>query len=185
MKANEDNFVDLIKRRREEGLVYVIRTYGGLLKSIVNRRLFASPDRVEECMNDIFLGIWRNIDCYDADRGSFAGWAAGVARLEAIDMLRRIQREQKTVSLEETELEIPQEDATLLELTEQELSKETKEILGCLSPKDQELFRRIFLLEEEPEEAGQALGMTRDNVYVRIFRGKKRIRSKFGERKRA
>ena len=87
--------------------------------------------------------------------------------------------------LEEMELEIPKEDTALLELTEQELSKETEEILSCLSPKDQELFRRIFLMEEEPEEAGSALGLTRDNVYVRIFRGKKKIRSKFGERKRA
>ena len=185
MKANEDNFVDLIRKSREEGLVYVIRTYGGLLKSIVQKRLFASPDRVEECMNDIFLGIWKNIDCFDESRGSFVNWAAGVARLEAIDTLRRIQREHLSMSLEELEMEIPKEDMALQKLTEQELSKETEEILKCLSGRDQELFRRIFLMEEEPEEAGQALGMSRDNVYVRIFRGKKKIRSKFGERKRA
>ena len=107
MKANEDNYVNLIKCRREEGLVYVIRTYGGLLKSIVQKRLFASPDRVEECMNDIFLGIWKNIDCFDESRGSFVNWAAGVARLEAIDTLRRIQREHLSMSLEELEMEIP------------------------------------------------------------------------------
>ncbi len=185
MKANENNFVDLIRRRREEGIVYVIRTYGGLLKSIVKKRLFTSPDRVEECMNDIFLGIWKNIDCYDETRGSFVNWAAGVARLEAIDTLRKIQREHPSLSLEETELEIPREDTELLRLTEQELSKETEKILQCLSPKDRELFCRIFLMEEEPEEAGRAMGMSRDNVYVRIFRGKKKILSKFGERKRA
>lgn len=185
MKANEDNFIDLIKQRREEGLVYVIRTFGGLIRSIVQKRLFAAPDRVEECMNDVFLGIWRNIDCFDGSRGSFVNWAAGVARLEAIDALRRIQRERRAVSLEEMEAEIPKEDEALRKLTEQEFSKETEEILRCLSPKDQELFRRIFLMEEEPEEAGKALGLSRDNVYVRIFRGKKKIRSKFGERKRA
>ena len=82
-------------------------------------------------------------------------------------------------------MEIPQEDPSFLKLAEQELSKETEEILGCLKPKDQELFRRIFMDEEEPEEAGEALGISRDNVYVRIFRGKQKIRSKFGERKRA
>ena len=131
MKANEDNFVDLIKYRREEGLVYVIRTYGGLLKSIVQKRLFASPDRVEECMNDIFLGIWKNIDCFDESRGSFVNWAAGVARLEAIDTLRRIQREHPSVSLEELEMEIPKEDMALQKLTEQQLSKETEKIRSC------------------------------------------------------
>lgn len=29
MKANESNFVELIKKRREEGILYVIETYGG------------------------------------------------------------------------------------------------------------------------------------------------------------
>lgn len=136
-------------------------------------------------MNDIFLGIWQNIDSFDESKGSFVGWAAGVARLEAIDTLRRLQREPRLTSLEDMELEIPQEDSTILRLAEQELSKEMEEILSYLSPKDQELFRRIFVDEEAPEAAGNALGISRDNVYVRIFRGKKKIRGKFKERKRA
>lgn len=183
MKANETNFIDLIKKQKEEGILYVIETYGGLLHSIVRKRLFMAPDKIEECMNDIFLGIWRNIDSYDASKGSFEGWAAGVARLEAIDTLRKRKRELETVPIEG--LEIPKEDPSFLELANQELSKETEELLGCLNEKDQELFRRIFLEDQEPEEVGEALGMSRDNVYVRIFRGKQRIRSKFGERKRA
>ena len=101
-------------------------------------------------MNDIFLGIWRNIDCFDESKGSFLNWAAGVARLEAIDTLRKVQREQKVVPLEE--IEILQEDTTWSTFAQQELSKETEEILKCLSPKDRELFRRVFLDEEEPEE---------------------------------
>ncbi len=183
MKANENNFVDLIRQGREEGIRYVIETYGGLLKSIVGKRLSPWPDRAEECMNDIFLGIWRNIDSFDETRGSFACWAAGVARLEAIDMLRRMKRQLQTVSLEE--VEIPLEDPAIEELVKQEFSKETEEILACLQPKDRELFRRIFLEEEEPEAAGHALGISRDNVYVRLFRGKRKIRRKFQERKRA
>lgn len=185
MKANEHNFVELIRKRREEGILYVIETYGGLLKSIVRKRLFYWPDRIDECMNDIFLGIWQNIESFDPDKGSFANWAAGVARLEAIDVLRKLRREPQSVSLEDAENEFPQEDSTFQKIAEQELSRETEEILGCLPPKDQELFRRIFLLEEEPEAAGNALGISRDNVYVRIFRGKRRIQRKFGERKRA
>lgn len=185
MKANEHNFVELIKRRREEGILYVMDTYGGLLHSIVRKRLYAAPDRMEECMNDIFLGIWKNIDSFDESRGSFVNWAAGVARLEAIDTLRKIQRESRvqTVSLED--MEIPQEDTAFLRPAEQELSKETEEILKCLSEKDKELFRRIFLEEEDPGKAGEALGISRDNVYVRIFRGKRKIRKNLKERKRS
>ena len=48
MKANEDNFISLIKKRREEGIRYVMEEYGGLLQSIVKKRLFGMPDRIEE-----------------------------------------------------------------------------------------------------------------------------------------
>ena len=100
-------------------------------------------------------------------------------------MLRRIQRELRFQAVPLEGVEIPQEDVSLLELTELELSGETKKILECLNPKDRELFCRIFMGEEEPEKAGAALGISRDNVYVRIFRGKQKIRRKFKERKRA
>ena len=106
MKAKEDNFVEWIKKRREEGILYVMETYGGLLYSIVRKRLFMAPDRIEECMNDVFLGIWKNIDSFDESRGTFKNWAAGVARLEALDTLRRIQRELRfqKVSLEDVDI---------------------------------------------------------------------------------
>ena len=89
MKANEDNFISLIKKRREEGIRYVMERYGGLLASIVGKRLYCMPDRIDECMNDIFFGIWNNIGSYDPERSSFKNWAAGVARFHAIDYLRK------------------------------------------------------------------------------------------------
>lgn len=181
MKANEQNFISLIKARREEGILYVIETYGGLLRSIVAKRLFAFPDRTEECMNDIFLGIWLNIDSFDETKGSFTGWACGAARLEAIDALRKIRREKTTVALED--IEIAQEDQELLQIVERELSEETEEILSCLSEKDQELFKRIYLEDQDPAATGQSMGLSTDNVYVRLFRGKKKIRRKVRERK--
>lgn len=174
MRANEDNFIRLLRQRREEGISYVIEIYGGLIRRIVYGRLSNFPDRAEECMNDIFLGIWQNIDSFDGKKGSFMNWAAGVARLETIDMLRRIQREKSMVPIED--VEILQEDKELLNLVEQDISEETEAILNCLSTKDKELFRRIFIEEEKPEDAGCAMGMSRENVYVRIFRGKKKIR---------
>lgn len=183
MRADETNFVKLIREGKEAGIEFVIDTYGPLLASIVKKRLYAVPERVEECMNDVFFGIWKNIDCYDERKGSFVSWAVGVARLEAIDMLRRMRREHQTVPLEK--LEIAREDGAFEALVSRELSEETEEILGCLSEKDQELFRRIFVEEQEPEEAGKALGMTRDHVYVRLSRGKKKLRGKLKERKRA
>ncbi len=181
MKVTEENFISLIRQRREEGILYVMETYGGLLQSIVRKRLSMAPDRVEECMNDIFLGIWQNIGSFDESKGSFVNWAAGVARLEAIDTLRKMQREYARLSLDDAGL--ASEDDTLSRLTSHKLSEETEALLSCLSPKDKELFQRIFLEEEAPEEAGHAMGLSRNNVYVRLSRGKKKIRNSVKGRK--
>ena len=104
MKANEDNFISLIKKRREEGIRYVMERYGGLLASIVGKRLYCMPDRIDECMNDIFFGIWNNIGSYDPERSSFKSWAAGVARFHAIDYLRKYGKQPDQTALEEVEL---------------------------------------------------------------------------------
>ncbi len=183
MKADQTNFVSLIRRGREEGILYVIDVYGAYLQAIVRRRLFSVPYLVDDCMNDIFFGIWKNIDSFDEAKGSFQGWAAAVARLKAIDYLRRAARDLKTVSLDELEWELLQEDAALAAILERELSGELKELLSNLNEKDQELFWRVYAEQEEPEQAGARLGITKNNVYVRLFRGKKKLRKLAEQRK--
>ncbi|MDE6619117.1 MAG: sigma-70 family RNA polymerase sigma factor [Lachnospiraceae bacterium] len=187
MKANEKNFIALIRQRNEAGILYVIDTYGGYLRAIVRQRLSALPDKIDECMNDIFLGIWKNIDSYDENKGSFQNWIAGIARLEAIDYLRRASRECQTISLnpdlEQSYDGIPGFDAQMHALIEKELSEETTKLLSCLSAKDRELFYRIYGNEESPEQVSTELGMTKDNLYVRLFRGKKKVRAYAAKRK--
>lgn len=181
MKATEDNFITLIRRRKEEGILYVIDTWGGYLQSIVRRRLSLLPDRVDECMNSVFWGIWKNISSYDETKGSFQNWAAGIARFEAIDCLRKAQKEWQAISLDG--MELPKEDQELLALLEEELSSETKDLLSCLAPHDQELFLRIYGDEEDPAKISRELGISRENIYVRLFRGKKKMRAYAARRK--
>lgn len=183
MKADHTNFITFLRHGKEEGILFVIETYGGYLRTIVRRRLFALPDLVDDCMNDIFFGIWKNIGSFDEKKGSFQNWAAAVAQLTAIDYLRRAMREQKVLSLEEMNLDVAQEDAGIAALLGQELSEETQELLSCLSEKDRELFLRIYGNEEDPGAAGSHMGLTKNSVYVRLFRGKKKIRMFAANRK--
>jgi len=50
MKATERNFIKLIKKRREEGLLYAVETYGWVIQSVVRKHLFLLPDQQQECI---------------------------------------------------------------------------------------------------------------------------------------
>ena len=72
MKITENNFIEQLKEHNEKALSYMIQQYGGLLSSVVNRHLRLLKEYREECLNDVFLGIWKNIGYYDEEKSSFA-----------------------------------------------------------------------------------------------------------------
>ena len=88
MRIGENNYIEQLSLHNEAALIYVIDTYGGLLKSVISKHLFVMPDRVEECLNDVLLNIWENISSFDESRSSFKNWVAAVAKYRAIDYLR-------------------------------------------------------------------------------------------------
>lgn len=61
MNVTEDNFVRLMREGKEEALEYVMRHYGGLVKSVVHRYLYILPQYEGECINDVFWAVWKNI----------------------------------------------------------------------------------------------------------------------------
>ena len=68
---------------------------------------------------------------------------------------------------------------TLLSRLVEELSDETEAFLSCLKEEDRFLFRQLFIEELDPDEIARKNGIKRENLYNRISRGKKKIRSHF------
>ena len=74
---------------------------------------------------------------------------------------------------------IHQELSAELQAIETEFSDETRQMLSCLKPKDQELFLRLYIEEENVDEISQSTGLAKPVIYNRLSRGRKRIRSLF------
>ena len=175
MDITEDNYVAGLQAKNEKALKFFIEHDGWIVKSIVHKMMAKYQDKQEECMNDIFFGIWNNIGSFDPKRSSFKSWAAGVARFQAIDYLRRYGKQLQQESWEEVELSA--EDENLNRLVEREISRETRELLDCLKPKDREIFARIFIQDQDVETVSMEMGLPRAAVYNKISRGKKKLRS--------
>lgn len=173
MKINEENFLDQLKKKNEKALDYVIDTYGWIIKSVIKKHLYNLQSVQDECINDVLLGLWNNIDKFDENKSEFKNWIAGIAKFKAIDYKRKYLRELDNEKVDD--LNITVDDSTH-ELLKNELSLEMQEMMNSLNERDRELFYKLYVEEIEVDKVSQETGIKREVIYNRVSRAKKKLR---------
>jgi len=179
MKITEQNFIFQLKNRNEKALEFVISEYGWILNTVVKKQLYQLPNLHDECMNDVLLAIWENIESYDRNRSTFKNWIAGITRFKAIDCKRRYLRYLKEEPLESVG-EVSDSKINI-NVLEQEISEEVEKMLSYLNEKDKMIFKRLFVDENTVESVATDMGIEKAVVYNRVSRGKKKIRKCYSQ----
>ncbi|EKQ51555.1 MULTISPECIES: sigma-70 family RNA polymerase sigma factor [unclassified Clostridium] len=177
MKIDSVNFISQLIKRNEKALDYVIENYGWIIKSIVKKHLYNLLDFQEECINDIFLGIWNNIESFDENKSEFKNWVAGIAKFKSIDYKRKYLKSLKYENIDDLNISIS--DNTHEELIKNEINDDVKDMLNCLKEEDRELFYKLYVEEKEMKDVSEETGFRRDIIYNKISRGKKKIQKIF------
>ena len=180
-KITDNNFVERLRAKDERALEFIIEKYGGLLYSIIRKKLSLIPDMVDECFDDVLMKAWDHADDYNEDKCDFKGWLAAIARYQAIDYLRKAKREefnQMGESLEDMANEPGFDDERFTRL-EESIDSEFEQLVSCLSPEDREIFRRIYQKGESMDEISKDLNIPKDQLYNHTSRGKKKIRKNY------
>ena len=81
--------IKYIKKKKEEGLRLLIEAYGDYINTIVKNNLKDLSYYQEECINDILLSIWNNIDSYDKDKNTLKNWIGVISKYKTIDYKRK------------------------------------------------------------------------------------------------
>ncbi len=123
MKINEENFIIQLRRKNEKALDYVIDNYGWIIKSIVKKHLYNLQSVQAECINDVLMGIWNNIDTFDENKSDFKNWVAGIAKFKSIDYKRKYLKGLEYENIDD--LNISVSDSTY-EILKNELSLEVE-----------------------------------------------------------
>ena len=115
--------IKYIKKKKEEGLRLLIEAYGDYINTIVKNNLKDLSYYQEECINDILLSIWNNIDSYDKDKNTLKNWIGVISKYKTIDYKRKYLK----YNLEEN----INEDITIIDknLLKKEIEEEIDEIL--------------------------------------------------------
>lgn len=162
-----------MKIKNDKSLFYVINNYGWIVKSIVMKELSILPNYYEECINDIFLSIWNNIDRYDDTKSSFKNWIGAISKYKCIDYKRKYAKELKNVSVEDVQYELlytPSND------NESTTLSTFDELIKNLSQQDKQIFTKLYIEDKNITEISEETGLNKTVIYNHISRGKKKLR---------
>ncbi|CUU48913.1 sigma-70 family RNA polymerase sigma factor [Clostridium beijerinckii] len=178
MKIGEQNLAEEIKNRNSAALEYAINNYGKLIYKIVYNILnsFGDKESIQECVSDVFTAVWYNIKTYDNEKASFKSWIIAISKYKAIDYRKKLMKNSNIENINDYNI------AALNETEEYILAAENKDeiikIIKELGIVDCEIFIRRYFLEESIENIARSLGLTRQAIDNRLWRGRKRLKEK-------
>ena len=167
--------INNIKNRDDIGNELLLLSYGGLIKSIVKYLLISICFYKEECINDIIMDIWNNINYFDG-KGSFKNWIAILSKFKSIDYKRKYLKLNSILDIEEVELS---DDKALVEeiVVFKEFKKEVKELLNNLKSIDRDIFIKYYLENKDISKISMEMNMKGYQIYNRLSRGRKKLSS--------
>lgn len=163
----------------------------------------------EECVNDLFITVWQEIDTFDAERGTLRTWLTMRAKFIALDRRRQLRRRQSLHiqsadeyrqwsasdthwggrsasglgASEEGRVALPPyPEASMESLLEQsERREELRLALATLPELDRYLIYQRYYKYASTEELAAKTGLTRHAVDTRLWRARKSLREALGE----
>ena len=158
------------------GIESLITEYGSFIKSIVYHRIGGRREYCEECINDIYLAIWNNIDSYDWKKSSLKNWIAGVCRYKTIDYMRKIYRESVNVNLESIKNEGTVDPE--IERIEKDIHTEVEKLLEPLSPQEKKLIIDLYINDISVSSLSEILSMDKKSIYNKVYYIKNKLKKR-------
>ena len=167
--------IKYIKNKKEEGLRLLIEVYGDYINTIVRNNLSNLSYYQEECLNDILLSVWSNMDSFDNRKNTLKNWIGVISKYKTIDYKRKYI---KHSSNEELKDDISFIDKSLLK---REVEEEIEELLSNLNEKDKDLFRDYYLEELDVETIAKKMKTKPFNIYSRLSRGRRKLKELYNK----
>ena len=173
----EQDIIELLLQRNEKGMVALLLHYGPLMRYII-APILQNPQDQEDCLSEVAMRVWKKIEQFNQERGSWNAWLTAITRNAALNYTRDIRRHN---SVEEIPDDTPSPEPSPEELIiQKERQSAVNHALCQLSPKDKTLFYRKYYYLQSTAQIASELGMTERAVEGKLYRLKKQLRKMLG-----
>lgn len=172
LRVTEVNVVQQIKFKNEDCIPFVLKTYGGLLNAIIRKYLQGNQQDIEECLADVLVSIWFNIDSFDSTRNEFKQWVAAIAKYRAIDYIRKSEKSKQNLSKFEFDERVASQP------TSNPIQFEMSCLLNGLNNTERTIFEKYYVEGVPSREIANEFQTKESWVHNKLSRGRKKLKTK-------
>ncbi|CAM2773131.1 RNA polymerase sigma factor [Flavobacterium frigoris] len=180
-QTNDQYYITKIVAGDSNAFAVLVDRYKDLVFTLALRML-KNREEAEEVAQDTFIKVFQSLVKFKGD-SKFSTWIYRITYNGCLDRLKKYKQQYNVVPIDDfTERQIVDLDNALEALEEQEQRQEILECLHLLPYEDRFLLTLYYYEEQSLEEVSKIVGLTANNVKVKLFRSRKKLAAILKER---
>ena len=176
MTTNDKKIINQIIAGDSNAFSVLVDRYKDLVFTL-SLKMLKNREEAEEVAQDTFVKVFKSLSKFKGD-SKFSTWIYKVTYNSCLDRLKKNKKEQLKVAIDEyTEHQVKTIDNALENMVEEERQQAIKACLELLPPDDSFLLTLYYFEEQSLDEIAKVVGLTANNVKVKLFRSRKKLTS--------
>lgn len=161
----EQELVDRLRRKERAAAEELYDRYGSALYGII-LHIVREEEAAEDLLQEALMKIWRSVDSFDRNKGSFFTWMLNISRNLAIDKIRSkdFRNHHQNHSLESSVHMVDLQKASLVFTEHIGL----KELVDSLKKEQQAVIQLVYFQGFTQAEAAKELGIPLGTVKTHL-----------------
>ena len=181
MTTNDQHYINLIIDGDTNAFSVLVDRYKDLVFTLALRML-KNREEAEEVSQDTFIKVYKSLNKFKGD-SKFSTWVYKVAYNTCLDRLKKNKKHFNDIAIDEfNEHEIKVIDNALTALEQKEYNKAIQDCIALLPSEDGFLLTLYYFEDLSLDEISKTVGLTANNVKVKIFRSRKKLATILKER---
>lgn len=179
----DERIIELFFQRSDQAIRELDDKYGKICRAL-SQNILGDPSDAEECVSDAYLGAWNAIPPAKPD--PLRAYLCKIVRNISLNRYERKKAAKRgssyEIAMEELEATLSSPDTVEEEIEARELARVIEDFLATLPLENRVIFMLRYAYAEPYSRIAQRVGLTEDNVSVRLTRIRQRMKRYFLER---
>lgn len=175
MTTNDDqHYINQVLDGNTQVFSVLVDRYKDLVFTLA-LRMVKDREEAEEVSQDTFIKVYKKLNKFKGE-SKFSTWIYKVTYNTCLDRIKTYKRKYNTVEINEyTAHQVKTSTTAYDTLVEQEQAEQLRNCINLLPSEDSFLLSLFYFEEQSLEEIAKVIGITANNVKVKLYRSRKKL----------